>query len=160
VYALFVDDPKAFASLTVDKHCLLYVGMTTDDTGGRNHFDPPSRHSGFSSPRRSIGALLRCELQLQARPRANGPSPTNWRNFRFSDEGELALTEWMNDHLCMNLVPIRPGSIEIKQVERCLITKLEPPLNLKGWRNPQAAALKALRNICRDEAHGFPGNPR
>jgi len=160
VYALFVDDPQAFSALTVDKDHLLYIGMTADDTGARNHFNPPTQHSGFSSPRRSIGALLKQELQLNARRRASGRSPTNWQNFRFSDEGEVALTGWMTDHLCINLVPIRMGGkAKIEQVEQWLIAKLKPPLNLKGWRNPQAQTLKALRKICREEARDFPEYP-
>jgi hypothetical protein len=156
VYALFVDEPEAFSALAVDKCGLLYIGMTADDTGARNHFDPPTRHSGFSSPRRSIGALLKQELQLHACRRADGRSPTNWRNFRFSDEGEEALTTWMKNRLRMNLVPIPTGDrAKIEQVEQWLIANLKPPLNLKGWRNPQARTLRNLRKICRDEArHG------
>lgn len=159
VYALFVDHPEAFSALTVDKSGLLYVGMTADDPGARNHFDPPARHSGFSSPRRSIGALLKQELQLHAHRRASGQSSTNWQNFRFSDEGEMALTQWMKNHLRMNLVPIPTGGkAKIEHVEQWLIANLKPPLNLKGWRNPQARMLKDLRKICRDEARDFAGD--
>lgn len=153
VYALFVDDPKVFSALTVDKDQPLYIGMTADDTGARNHFNPPAQHSGFSSPRRSIGAILKQELKLHACRRANGRSPTNWRNFRFSDKGEERLTRWMKRHLRMNLVPIPTGGkAKIEKIEQRLIAKLKPPLNLKGWRNAQAPTVKALRKTCSDEA--------
>jgi hypothetical protein len=151
VYALFLNDPRAFSTLGVDKNGLLYIGMTADNTGARDHFDPPTGHSGFSSPRRSIGALLKHELQLRACPGAD-----NFGDFRFADGGELALTEWMKSHLRMNLVPIPRDRAKIEQVERRLIANLKPPLNLKGWSNPQARTLNVLRKICRDEARDLP----
>jgi hypothetical protein len=53
VYALLIDadDLAALDPLTIAEDGLVYVGMTADKAGERNHF--ALEHSGFSSPRRS-----------------------------------------------------------------------------------------------------------
>lgn len=152
LYALFVDNSAVVPPLTIGENGLLYIGMTTDNTGARNHFELPS---GSSSPRRSLGALLKDELHLCAIRRGSGDSPKNWENYRFSDEGEAALTRWMKNHLSMNSVPLSGVKAKIEQVERQLITQLKPPLNLKGGsKTPAHKQLEALRKACREEARG------
>jgi hypothetical protein len=121
--------------------------MTESSLEVRNHFH--HSHSGFSSPRRSVGALLREQWKLQALPRSPGPSPTNVRNYRFPDDGEKRLVAWMDNHVTYGLCPV---DTDIRKIEDRLIGELKPPLNLTGWRNPQAGRLKALRLACRDEA--------
>jgi GIY-YIG catalytic domain len=146
VYALFISDQTALPGLAVESE-VLYVGMTESSLELRNHFS--HSHSGFSSPRRSLGALLKGRWSLQAVPRAPGASRTNVRNYRFSDEGEQRLAAWMDTHLTYGFCPVEA---DVREIESRLIKELKPPLNLTGWRNPQAGQLRALRRVCCDEA--------
>lgn len=147
IYALFLDDPVALEPLAVPKNGLLYVGMTADKAGKRNHF--AHRHSGSSSPRRSLGSLLKQKLQLRASRRAPGLSEKNLQNYRFSGEGEAALTRWMNEHLFMTHVRLLGDKAEIKRAEKQVIARLQPPLNLTDWLNPQKVMVDERREICR-----------
>jgi hypothetical protein len=146
VYALFLADWTALPGLSVESD-VLYVGMTESSLEVRNHFN--HSHSGFSSPRRSLGALLREQWKLQALRRAPGTSPSNVKNYRLSDDGEKQLASWMDKYLTYGLFPVDSN---VRKIEDRLIGELKPPLNLTGWRNPQSSRLKALRRACRSEA--------
>jgi hypothetical protein len=113
----------------------------------RNHF--AHGYSGFSSPRRMIGALLKEELRLVAIRRGTGPSPRNIAKFRFPDDGEHRLSAWVDRHLLYGLAPVNG---DVRGIERPLIGELRPPLNLTNWPNPEAAHLRSLRRPYRDEA--------
>jgi hypothetical protein len=106
--------------------------------------------SGFSTLRRSLGALLKDELKLTAQPRGPGSSEQNLRCYRFDDPGEQRLTDWMRRHLRI-AVATHPAPAP-EQVEAELIALAQPPLNLTGWPNPHAKELKALRKSCADAA--------
>jgi hypothetical protein len=121
--------------------------MTESSLDSRNHFEHDN--SGFSSLRRTLGALLKSKLRLRAIPRAQGPSKTNVTNYRFTEAGERKLTKWMKQNLMYSYTPVK---LDIISREKDLIKSLEPPLNLTGWRNPQRNDLKLLRAKCRDEA--------
>jgi hypothetical protein len=146
VYALFLTSQTALPGLAVESD-VLYIGMTESSLKVRNHFN--HSQSGFSSPRRTLGALLKEQLNLTALPRSPGPSASNVKNYRFSDEGEKRLTRWMDSYLTYGLCPV---NADVRGIEGRLIRELRPPLNLTKWRNPQASRLKALRKASSDEA--------
>jgi len=147
VYALYLSDPHALGGIEVDSSGPLYVGMTEDSQEERNHFG--HRDSSFSSPRRSLGAILKKERGLTAIPRGSGKSATDMTHYRFAGDGEQRLTGWMTGHLEYSFVALQDG---IPDVERVLIECLWPSLNLDKWKNPQRAAIKRLRQTCADEA--------
>ncbi len=151
VYALFLTDPSALPGLTIPASGVLYVGMTESSLEVRNHF--AHGDSGFSSPRRTLGALLKNALQLVAIRRGTGPSPRNITNYRFPGDGEQRLSAWMAQNLRYSLARVT-GSVGA--VERRLIGELQPPLNLTHWLNPQRPHLKSLRQACRAEAAATP----
>lgn len=72
VYALYLPDPHALSAIEVDSSGPLNVGMTEDSQDERNHFG--HRDSSFSSPRRSLGAILKKDRELTAIPRGSGKS--------------------------------------------------------------------------------------
>ena len=86
LYELYINDPKALNSIRVGPSGLLYIGMTQSSLDSRNHSEHDN--SGFSSLRRSLGALLKSKLHLRAIPRAQGSSKTNVTNYRFTEAGE------------------------------------------------------------------------
>jgi hypothetical protein len=154
VYAYFVIDHGALPTIQIDPTGILYVGMTASSLDTRCHFN--HSHSGFSTFRRSLGAILKQTLDLRAQPRSPGQSSSNTQNFRFDEAGEARLTEWMRDNLCYAHVAINK---DVETVEADLIRSLVPPLNLKGWRNPQKPLIQEFRRACVREARAQVTNP-
>lgn len=144
VYAFFLTEPAQLAPITSDPSQALYVGMTDQCLSVRNHF--AHDHSGFSTLRRSLGAILKGRLQLTAICRSSGSKATF---YRFTDEGESRLTQWMEIHLRGSQVAL---SDDVLRQEKALIRELRPPLNLTDWPNPQRRFIKALRAACAAEA--------
>src|SRR5438094_199129 len=99
VYAIYVNDPSTLPITGTPKTGLLYIGMSSDlayrdfDT----HFS--SSGTGYSTLRRTLGALLKQHLQLCAVPRGKSESPSNFTCYRFLSEGEDRLTRWMEHNL-------------------------------------------------------------
>jgi hypothetical protein len=147
VYGFYLEDPAALAGIEVGSSGLLYIGMTEESLEYRNHFGHTD--SAFSSLRRSLGAILKQDLELVAIPRGSGQSPKDMANYRFAGGGEEQLTDWMAKHLRYSFVVVEE---EIEQVEQELIQDLRPPLNLADWENPQKNHVMRLRAACRDEA--------
>lgn len=126
----------------------LYVGISSNlaQREFETHF--AAGQSGFSTLRRSLGALLSSRFDLHARPRGKDASDSNYRCYRFDDEGEKRLSDWMEVALRVGVQPIaRP-----KTIEKELIALACPPLNLTYWPNPDAPTIKAARKACVEEA--------
>jgi hypothetical protein len=102
----------------------------------------------ISTLRRSLGAILKRSLALQAIPRAPGPSESNCHNYCFLADGEARLTEWMVEHLEVGVF----ASSKYEQLEKFLTREFRPLLNLQGCPNPHRAEIKELRKACADEA--------
>jgi hypothetical protein len=127
---------------------LLYVGKSRNlaQRDVDTHF--ATGKSGFSTVRRSLGALLRDELDLEPVQRGTGDSESNFRNYRFEDDGESRLTDWMRTNLEVAAI----AATDYATLEDALITDLQPVLCLKGWPNPKAAEIKSARKRCVEEA--------
>lgn len=146
VYAMFLSAGCELPEVSPPPTEIVYLGRSKELTT-RIHFE--AKHSGFSSPRRTLGALLKGELDLAAEPRAMGRSDTNWRNYRFSDDGEDRLSRWMRSHLDYAAISYDG---DLAGLERELISLAEPPLNLTHWENPDRPHLKKLRRQFQMEA--------
>ena len=149
VYAIFVQPADALHVADVPSNGLVYIGRSGDlaEREFETHFKAGA--SGFSTLRRSVGALLKTELGLTAIPRGTGSSETNYLNYRFAEGGEKALSKWMAEHLELGVAEVVGRSVRLEQE---LIAWLQPVLCLKGWPNSQAAAIKVLRAECVAEA--------
>jgi hypothetical protein len=148
VYAWFLDEATALRSMPRQSGEPIYIGTSSNLAQRRDETHFKTGGTGFSTLRRSLGALLKDELNLRALPRGTGPSDQNFRCYRFDDGGEARLTGWMRQHLRVGIC----AHSEPEELERGLIALAQPPLNLTGWANPHAAELKALRKACADEA--------
>lgn len=148
VYAYFLGTGASLPRIRNPGGGPVYVGLSSNLA--QREFDThfAEGQTGFSTLRRSIGALLKHDLRLDARPRGRGASETNYRNYRFDDDGEQRLSAWMHDHLRVAVHAVA----DPKLVEDELIPLARPPLNLKGWANPEARMIKDLRKVCVDEA--------
>ena len=147
IYAYFIERPDELRPISVPADGLLYIGMTNSSLDARCHFEHV--HSGFSTLRRSLGAILQNRLCLRAMPRAPGPSRTNVLCYRFDTDGESRLTEWMRENLNYSY---REITNNVAAVEKDTIMSACPPLNLIGWENPQRAEIKRVRATCVAEA--------
>ena len=143
LYAIFLRPRCQLLPIAVGEHGLLYVGATND---GLSAHDPFTANSGFSTLRRSLGAILRKHLWLQPCPRAPGSRESNTRNFAFAVDGEAILSRWMRANLLVSALPA-PGT-DLPKLEANVVAALEPPLNLAGWDNPQRLLIKRLRAEC------------
>lgn len=125
-----------------------YVGKADD--GLRRRIEKEHNgDTGRSTLRRTLGAILKDNLGLIARPRPgrNEPKQINFTNYDFEPEGDQRLTDWIGEHLKVSVIVAKTEGHE-----KSLIAQHEPPLNLTDWRNPFAPEIKAARKACADEA--------
>jgi hypothetical protein len=148
VYALFLATRGALPGIAEPGSGALYIGSSSNLA--QREFDThfAAGETGFSTVRRSLGALLRDELNLKPRPRGTGTSKTNYTNYRFDEAGERRLSEWMRERLRVAVHAVsNPPEVEAE-----LIGLAHPPLNLTGWPNPERAEIKRARKQCADAA--------
>jgi hypothetical protein len=149
IYAIYLYFGSEIKLLNIKGGSLLYVGSTNNlaERVHEIHFNPDS--TGFSTVRRTFGALLKKDLDLKAVPRSSGPSGSNINNYKFFQEGEKRLTHWMVTNLEVGTCPVFEG---YEELEKKLIKELCPPLSLKGWKNPLKNKIMELRKECAAEA--------
>ena len=146
-YAL-VADPAVFRNLGLEagsSPAVLYVGKSEENVRNRVSRTHLLRdRTGSSTLRRSIGALLREDLDLQPQPRSPKRSQRDITNYKFASAGEARLTDWIATNLrVVGLAVSEPAATETK-----LINNLRPPLNLTGWANPFKPMITSARKQC------------
>lgn len=146
VYAYFIHDGVAVLPVMTEENGLLYVGLGEDGVEGREHF---TQSSGFSPLRRLLGAALKERLSLQAVARGKGSAISNVRHYKFTRAGEARLSAWMREHLTYAECPVAG---DILLLERAIIGRMQPPLCVGGWKNPQGTLLRHMQKVCADEA--------
>jgi hypothetical protein len=125
----------------------LYVGKAEDSMVARDlrtHF--VTGKTGWSSPRRSLAALLVDQLRLEpiAR-RPENPEPGKWTHYALKSDGDARLTEWMLDHLHLAAWPAERSEGMLGAIERAVMQQCAPPLNLTGVSQPWTASVRAAR---------------
>jgi hypothetical protein len=128
---------------------LLYVGKTESSQKKRDAGEHlADGGTGHSTLRRSLGALLREELNLKPQPRGDTEtSARRFTNFRFDDVGEERLTAWMKEHLSVGFCELTTDELEAREKE--LIKSATPALNIDD--NPESsyrADVKLARARC------------
>lgn len=148
VYGIYLRSQGSLLPFTAEVGGLVYIGMSSNLAAREfdTHFS--STNTGFSTFRRSVGAIKKFELQLQAQPRGSGSSPRDFTSYRFHADGEQRLTSWMLENLMVGA----HVSERYKLIECQLIANLRPVLNLSKWPNPHRAEIMQLRKRCADEA--------
>jgi hypothetical protein len=147
VFAVFITSPHRLPAIEVDTSGLLFIGMSKSNL--RSRIRSTHRQSAVSTLRRSLGALLKQPIGLRAIPPEPPALAVNRHHYQFSEEAQL--DEWMDNCLTYGFCLI---ARQVRTMEKALIKRLQPPLNLISWNNPQAEKVKALRDICRREAWG------
>jgi hypothetical protein len=129
----------------------LYVGKAEGARDIRQHFRTGS--TGSSTLRRSIAALLRNHLGLQARPR-NPANPRDFNKYALNHHSDIELTEWMRKNLRMALW-VRPQGEEVAPLQDRLLQHWQPPLNGQGVTTPWSAMLSEARKAMTNEARDW-----
>jgi hypothetical protein len=151
VYGWFVKKNSALTDLKVGDDGLIYIGMAVDLTRRELMQHLRSNGTGGSSLRRSLGAILKKELELRAIPRSESKTDSKrFSHFRFTAEGEAKVTKWMHQNLEIGFFEC----LDYKVVESALIRDRKPLLCLTGWNNPDRAEIRRLRKQCALEARG------
>ena len=148
VYALFLVGQTTLHGFSIPSDQPVYIGSSSNlaERELGTHFN--SKGTGFSTVRRSLGALLKNDLQLIAQPRGQGKTKQDFYCYRFNSDGEDRLTKWINQHIHVGAKPIG----DYKAIEKELIKIACPLLNLKGWSNQYTSEIQRLRKACADEA--------
>jgi hypothetical protein len=132
----------------------LYVGKAQDSLFERvvgRHF--ATGKTGTSTIRRTLAALLRDDLSLEARPR-NPRNPADFSMYGLEPGGDARLTEWMRGNLvvaCWAYDRSRP----LGNIEDDVLDRWQPPLNIDGVHHRWVAAVKAKRKLMADEARSW-----
>ncbi len=133
---------------------IIYIGKTLSSQQDRDadtHFK--SGKSGSSTVRRSIGALLKKELNLVPIPRGKNRTSKDCINYRFDDKSELILTKWMTENLGLSFLEYSESPEAIRELEFSLIQYICPYLNIESnSNNPFLNELKHARATCKTEA--------
>jgi N-carbamoylputrescine amidase len=149
VYAFFLQNQSALPTIEVGESGLIYIGKSNSNVGKRNPLF--HEHSSAHSFRRSLGALLRKELDLYPVPRSDGKTAS----YRFTDSGEEKLTSWMERNLSYSYVALDG---DITGVEEKLINQFCPPINLTNTKNRFRASIREARLECQNEAAAASGS--
>lgn len=136
----------------------IYVGIAKDSLKRRdlnNHFK--TCKTGYSTLRRSIGAVLKEKLSLTALTRNGTLTKKAINNFKFQSDGDQRFSNWMESNLVIgywedhNNIPYKV----LRQLEEDVTKEVKPTLDLDNRTkrfNPLAPELFALRKICKLEA--------
>jgi hypothetical protein len=136
----------------------LYVGKAEESLVSRDletHFG--DGRTGSSTVRRSFAALLRGTLGLRGTPR-NPDKPGYYANYGLSPKQDAALTAWMRERLTLATCPT-PATCEVplSKIERAVLKRLEPPLNLQHVKTPWTIHVKAERKVMANQARAAGG---
>ena len=137
---------------------IIYVGKAEDSLRHRDlntHFK--EGRTGQSTLRRSIGAILKNELNAFAFSRNGTLISPNIDNYKFDSEAEKKLSIWMKKNLLIGYweYDLTKENKSLREIEEQLIILLKPTLDLDKRTkrfNIYAELLTQLRQNCKDEA--------
>ena len=168
----------------IENNRVIYVGKAEKYIADRFYDNHLNSIRNFSTFRRSIGAVLKNELSLVALPRIDSKgnimynAKNVYSNYRFNEDGELKINQWMIDNLEYGFIELDSGVGDIikilekrkktdeekeakKEHKKYMIAKekeakkiIKPSLNCKDDKsyNIYYSEIKRLRAICREEA--------
>jgi hypothetical protein len=140
---------------------IVYIGIAKESLRERDlNQHVKSGQTGRSTLRRSIGAILKKTLKLTAIPRGQKSDSKRFLNYRFMQEHESRLTDWMINNLGVGFwtAPENLTYKELREFEKQITIELRPTLDLDARTkkyNPLGQRLSDLRQICVNESKRF-----
>lgn len=114
----------------------LYVGkaersLSSRELGTHFGFDVTGASSitGRSTLRRTLAALLRTPLGFRGRYR-NPAKPDKPTHFGLPPDQDTVLSSWMRTNLLATYWEMPNVAVPLAQVEKAVLTRLQPPLNI------------------------------
>jgi len=147
IYAFFFyGDDFPLAGYSPKKGEIIYIGKTESSQKKRDadtHF--ASGKTGSSTVRKSFGSLLREELGLKPIPRGQADiNVGRTAAFKFNDESEAILTNWMKNNLGLSFFEYNKEGKEISKLEEALIRQVIPVINID--KNPNSLYIRDLKS--------------
>lgn len=137
--------PREFGIIRDDG--IIYIGKASGSLRERL-WEEELNHRKAATFFRSVGAVLGF-----LPPKGSLVNKKNKTNYRFSEDDTQKIIEWMRNSLLVNFIEVNP--IELEEIEKCLIRKYKPLLNIKVNPTP-SLALEAARKRCIDIANQKP----
>tara|TARA_B100001971_G_C18189484_1_gene537724 strand:- start:184 stop:1338 length:1155 start_codon:yes stop_codon:yes gene_type:complete len=156
IYAFFLSENSTLKEFCSPNQ-LLYLGITERGIKNREINEHlKTGKTGKSSFRRSVGAILKKDLNLSAIPRSKTAEKKYAANYKFDESGEERLTKWIKNNCTFGYYfPNRKYDRNaLEAIEDELTIAYRPTLNLARQTrkyNEFADALDDLREICRAE---------
>ena len=147
VYAWFMRHDGHLGPFAVDSERPVYIGRSISlaERVWGNHFKSGS--TGWSTLRRTLGAIMKDDLALVAIPRSPSRSPSNLRHYKF-DETEKNRSR---SGCATTSIPVSALLMIRTGVESALLRELVPLLNLKDCPS-HARTIRQMRKRCIEEA--------
>lgn len=158
IYGIFLMPGKIIKIMDIlPDALLLYIGISKNlyRRDFKQHFTVG--RTGSSSFRRALGAVLKSELILTSIPRGVEQDEHRYSKYRFSEESEVILSNWMKENLIIGYwcAPLTWSIKDLRVAEFDLTTKYKPVLDRDPRTrrfNPYAPFIDTLAAICIDEA--------
>ena len=137
-------DELGFGLWNKPRERIVYIGATRESAD--RHF--ADGMTGYSTLRRSLGALLQSKYHLKPVARSADENDTDrFSNFAFDAESEAKLSQWMKDNLRIAFWAAPPEDAEA--LKFALIEYNVPIFNLqKNPENKYGAEIKMWRRKC------------
>ncbi|MGE5329885.1 MAG: GIY-YIG nuclease family protein [Deltaproteobacteria bacterium] len=155
IYAFYTNS-KCFLNTQlnqIESEECIYIGIAQDETLNQRILGSHFSHSGQSTFRRSLGAILRNKLNLDPIMRGVTVTKSNISNFRFCSESEKKLTNFMNQNLLIAFKSFNVTEHNLNDIEKKLIDKFGfPAFNLEyvGIKSKYYQIIKEARKECRN----------
>ncbi len=150
IYAFYFKDMPSCA--LTDKHEVpedepLYIGMSDKRTLLERIDEHHDKTAAESTLRFSLGVLFQEEMGFSLRITSGVPP-----KFRFCQDGENWISRWINNNALIRFVEYKnPASIE-----RRVIRKVSPSLNIEHSENDFVSKLRRMRALARAKARRLP----
>ncbi|HLO91337.1 MAG TPA: hypothetical protein VK172_09245 [Lentimicrobium sp.] len=161
IYGIYLKPGKSIRIReTIPVSSLLYVGISKNlfKRDFKQHFQIGA--TGSSSVRRSLGALLKDELNLISIPRGGEKDKNRYTKYKFMSADEVKLSRWMEDNLIIGYwcAPNTWKVAELRSAEFDFTVQYKPILDRDPRTkrlNPYAPEIDILTEICKQEAMNF-----
>lgn len=154
-YAFYINN-NSFENTTlsgIKEYDCIYIGIAKDETLSKRIHKAHFKDSGKSTFRRSIGAILLNQLELEPTMRGINPTKSNISNFKFNDISEERISHFIFNNLSIAICSCENTRFNLRETEKILIQRFNyPAFNLEHANNQNEYyhAIKDARKSCRN----------